>query len=98
MIRIQKGVNVAWVYDCTNSESGYAAFLAELRSGSYGYVMRFGRRVPDPLCVSLDPEADRWDYDSPASFRGGTMLPPKGRSDVRVSESFGEGRLPPRMY
>lgn len=97
MIRIQKGVNVAWVYDCTKPVSGYAAFLAELRSGNYGTVMHLGKRVPDPNCVSLDPEADRWVHDNPSSFRGGIMIPPKGLPDVRVSESFGEGRLPPRM-
>lgn len=79
---------VAWVHDCTGSESGYVKFLAELRSGNSDAGIER---------VSLDPEAKRWEYDPPLTFRGGTMDAPKDQLHARVSESFGRRLKPPRM-
>lgn len=84
---------VAWVYDCgelhtKSGRSGYLWWLGKLRSGNLdGIIER----------VSLDPEANRWEYDAPLTFRGGIIDAPMAQLHVRVSESVGEGRLPPRM-
>lgn len=83
-------MNVAWVYDCTKSESGYVKFLAALRSGSYDSGM--------VEWVYLDPEADRIvgaDVQDP--FPGGTMVTRRGALCVGVSESVGGRDAPPGM-
>ena len=85
---------VAWVYNCGDShkksgQSSYLWWLGKLRSGSSRSEIEF---------VSLDPEAERHQYhDDPDPFPGGIMDPRRGGEFVRVSESVGEGRLPPGM-
>lgn len=80
---------VAWVYDCTNSESGYVKWLEELRSGnSKSKIVEW---------VSQDPEADRWDYVDPDPFPGGIMGTRRGALNVGVSESVGGLDAPPGM-
>lgn len=80
---------VAWVHDCTNSESGYVDFLVALRSGSSDSGIEF---------VSIDPEAERYqNYGETDPVPGGIMGSRRGGVFVRVSESVGEGRLPPGM-
>ena len=96
-LKQQKGVIVAWVYDCTDSDkksgqSGYLCWLAELRSGNSGTVMHLGRRVPDPDAVFQDPEADRFVSESPSTVRGGIMISRRARNLLRVPESFGGER------
>lgn len=80
---------VAWVHSCTDSENGYVKWLAALRSGNSEFGIEF---------VSQDPEAERHQYHvDPDPFPGGIMDPRRGGDFVRVSESVGEGRLPPGM-
>ena len=80
---------VAWVYDCTESASGYVNFLVALRSGNSKFGIEF---------VSIDPEAERYEnYGEPDPLPGGIMDSRRGGDFVRVSESVGEGRLPPGM-
>ena len=87
-------MNVAWVYDCGDShknsgQSSYLWWLGKLRSGSSRSEIEF---------VSIDPEAERWqDNGEPDPLPGGIMDSRRGGDFVRVSESVGEGRLPPGM-
>lgn len=85
---------VAWVYDCgdylkKSGSTAYLKWLAALRCGSSKSAI--------PSGVSLDPEANRWDYDSPLTFRGGIIDTPMGQVSGRVSESIGGRRVPPRI-
>lgn len=50
----------------SRSESGYVAFLVELRSGNYGRRMTCSGSVPDyGQIVFVDPEAKRYNPDLP---------------------------------
>ena len=85
---------VAWVHFCGDShkksgQSSYLWWLERLRSGSSRSEIEF---------VSIDPEAERHqNHVNPDPFPGGIIDPRRGGEFVRVSESVGEGRLPPGM-
>lgn len=78
---------VAWVRDCTKSESHYVNWLVELRSGSS--KSKIVERV------SLDPEAERWVFDKQKTFPGGIMESRRGELFGGVSESVGGRGRPP---